>query len=80
MLYLPTKLTLFSANFVFRILLCVSTSMIIQKTKIEVKKKFIKIYKKINAADDRLKVDFGRKIPCRTGESNLRQRRDGPML
>ena len=27
-----------------------------------------------------LKVDSGRKIPCRTGESNLRQRRDGLML
>ena len=27
-----------------------------------------------------LKVDSGRKIPCRTGESNLRQRRAGPML
>ena len=27
-----------------------------------------------------LKVDSERKIPCRTGESNLRQRRDGPML
>ena len=27
-----------------------------------------------------LKVDSGRKIPCRTRESNLRQRRDGPML
>ena len=27
-----------------------------------------------------LKVDSGRKIPCRTGESNLHQRRDGPML
>ena len=27
-----------------------------------------------------LKVDSGRKIPCRNGESNLRQRRDGPML
>ena len=27
-----------------------------------------------------LKVDSRRKIPCRTGESNLRQRRDGPML
>ena len=27
-----------------------------------------------------LKVDFGRKIPFRTRESNLRQRRDGPML
>ena len=27
-----------------------------------------------------LKVDSGRKIPRRTGESNLRQRRDGPML
>ena len=26
------------------------------------------------------KVDSGRKIPCRAGESNLRQRRDGPML
>ena len=27
-----------------------------------------------------LKVDSGRKIPCRTGESNLRQRCAGPML
>ena len=27
-----------------------------------------------------LKADYGRKIPCRTGESNLRQRRTGPML
>ena len=27
-----------------------------------------------------LKVDSGKKIPCRTGESNLRQRRDGPTL
>ena len=27
-----------------------------------------------------LKVDSGRKIPCRTGESNLRQRRVGLML
>ena len=27
-----------------------------------------------------LKVDSGRKIPCRTGESNLPQRRAGPML
>ena len=27
-----------------------------------------------------LKVDSGRKIPCRNVESNLRQRRDGPML
>ena len=27
-----------------------------------------------------LEADSGRKIPCRTGESNLRQRRDGPML
>ena len=27
-----------------------------------------------------LKVDSGRKIPCRTGESNLRRRRDSPML
>ena len=27
-----------------------------------------------------LKVDSGRKIPCRTGESNLRQRRGGPTL
>ena len=27
-----------------------------------------------------LKVDSGRKIPSRIGESNLRQRRDGPML
>ena len=30
--------------------------------------------------DSALKVDSGRKIPCRTGESILRQRRDGPML
>ena len=27
-----------------------------------------------------LKVDSGTKIPCRTGESNLRQRRDGLLL
>ena len=27
-----------------------------------------------------LKVDLGRKIPCCTGESNLRQQRDCPML
>ena len=27
-----------------------------------------------------LKLDSGRSNPCRTGESNLRQRRDGPML
>ena len=27
-----------------------------------------------------LKVDAGRKIPCRTGESNLRRRRAGLML
>ena len=27
-----------------------------------------------------LKVDSGRKIPCRSRESNLRRRRDGPML
>ena len=27
-----------------------------------------------------LKVDSGRKIPCRTGESNLRRLRAGPML
>ena len=27
-----------------------------------------------------LKVDSGRKIPCRTGESNLRRRRAGPKL
>ena len=27
-----------------------------------------------------LKVDPRRKIPCRTGESNLRQRSDGPMF
>ena len=27
-----------------------------------------------------LKVDFGKKIPCHIGESNLRQRRAGPVL
>ena len=27
-----------------------------------------------------LKVDSGKKISCRTRESNLRQRHDGPML
>ena len=27
-----------------------------------------------------LKVDFERKMPCRTGESNLRRRLDSPML
>ena len=30
--------------------------------------------------DSALKIDYGRKIPCRTGESNLRQRRVGPTL
>ena len=41
----------------------------------------------VNAFDSRtgvyghaLKVDSGRKIPCRTGESNLCRRRAGPML
>ena len=33
-----------------------------------------------HAGESALKVDSGRKIPCRTGESNLCQRRDGPML
>ena len=33
-----------------------------------------------HARESALKADSGRKIPCRTGESNLRQRRDGPML
>ena len=32
------------------------------------------------AREPALKVDSGRKIPCITGESNLRQRRAGPML
>ena len=32
------------------------------------------------ARESALKVDSGKKIPCRTGESNLRQRRDGPTL
>ena len=27
-----------------------------------------------------VKFDSGRKIPCRTGELNLRERHDGPML
>ena len=27
-----------------------------------------------------LQADSGRKIPCRTGESNLRRQRAGPML
>ena len=26
------------------------------------------------------KVDPGRKVPCRTGQSNLRRQRAGPML
>ena len=30
--------------------------------------------------ESELNVDSGRKIPCRIGKSNLRQRRDGPML
>ena len=30
--------------------------------------------------DSALKVDSGKEIPCRTGESNLRQRRDGLMF
>ena len=32
------------------------------------------------ARESALKLDSGRKIPCRTGESNLRQRRAGPTL
>ena len=32
------------------------------------------------ATESALKVDSRRKIPCRTGESNLRQRRAGQML
>ena len=32
------------------------------------------------ARESLLKVDSGRKIPCRTGESNLYQRRAGAML
>ena len=31
-------------------------------------------------SESALKVDSGRKIPCRTGESNLRLRHAGPML
>ena len=36
----------------------------------------------VNACDctPAVKVDSGRKIPCRTGESNLRKRRAGPTL
>ena len=33
-----------------------------------------------HVTESALKVDSGRKIPRRTGESNQRQRRDGPML
>ena len=33
-----------------------------------------------HVSESALKVDSGRKISCRTGESNLRQQRDGPML
>ena len=33
-----------------------------------------------HVSESALKVDSGRKIPRRTGESNLRQRLDGPML
>ena len=33
-----------------------------------------------NVRESAQKVDSGRKIPCRTEESNLRQRRAGPML
>ena len=33
----------------------------------------------VRLRESALKVDSGRKIPCRTGESNLRLRRAGPM-
>ena len=33
-----------------------------------------------NVRESALKVDSGRKIPCRTGEWNLPQRRAGPTL
>ena len=35
---------------------------------------------KDTVGESALKVDFGRKIPCPTGESNLPQRRAGPTL
>ena len=35
---------------------------------------------KDTVGESALKVDPGRKIPCRTGESNLRLQRAGPML
>ena len=33
-----------------------------------------------HVGESALKADSGRKIPCRAGESNLRQRRDGQMV
>ena len=53
--------------------------------------KLFNVRKDVNACDctrectdtvreSALKVDCGRKIPCRTGESNLPQRRVGPTL
>ena len=34
----------------------------------------------VTVRESALKVDSGRKIPCRTGESNVRRRHAGPML
>ena len=34
----------------------------------------------VTVRESALKVDSGRKIPCRTRESNLRQRRAGPTI
>ena len=35
---------------------------------------------RIHVKESALKVDSEKKIPCRTGESNLRQRRGGLMF
>ena len=37
-------------------------------------------YVRTHVIESALKVDCGRKIPCRTGESNPRKRRDSPVL
>ena len=33
-----------------------------------------------HARESAMKIVSGRKIPCRTGELNLRKQHDGPML
>ena len=40
----------------------------------------MRLHTGVYGQDSALKFDFGRKIPCRTMEPNLRERRVGPTL